>query len=153
MPHQRIHTLQFGLYKLSENVVHISFKTPLRRSSPSADILLLFWDLGISILGGGSREKQTTTTVRLSQVLRWRASLTSALEHLLGSLCIMSSFLTIVTAHWLLITSHNPSHPIIKNSSSSDRRISSNSGLELKGLFETLEPFICQSPRARARDS
>ena len=129
------------------------FKIPLTRSSPSADILLLLWFLGISIFGGGSGEKQITKTVRLSQVLRWRASVTRAFEHLSGSLCITSSFLTMVTAHWLLITSHRPSQASIRNSSSSVRLISSNSGSELKGLLEPLGPLTCQSPRARATDN
>ena len=129
------------------------FKTPLRRSSPSADMLLLLWDFGISIRGGGSGEKHTTTTVRLSQELRFSASLTSSFEHLSGSLCDMSSFLVIVTAHWLLITSHRPSQPSIRNSSSSVRIISCSSGSELRGQFEPLGPFMCQSPRARATDS
>lgn len=58
--------------------LHKSFKTPLSRSNPSAEMLLLLCDLGISILGGGSGEKHTTTTVRLSQLLRCSASLTKA---------------------------------------------------------------------------
>lgn len=61
-----------------DQFLHKSFKTPLSRSNPSAEMLLLLCDLGISILGGGSLEKQTTTTVRLSQLLRCNASLTRA---------------------------------------------------------------------------
>ncbi|RYR48822.1 hypothetical protein Ahy_A07g034890 isoform C [Arachis hypogaea] len=116
-------------------------------------MLLLTREGGVSILGGGSCEKHTTITVKLSQELRLRASLTSSLEHLSGSLCIINSFLAIVTAHWLLITSHNPSQPIIKNSSSSVRLISCNSGSALRGHAEPLGPFMCQSPRARETDS
>lgn len=127
--------------------------TPFRRLDLSVDALCLTRVWGVSIWGGGSGEKETTITVKLSQVLRLRASLTSSLEHLSGSLCSINSFLAIVTAHWLLMTSHRPSQPMIRNSSSSDNISSCNSGSALKGQAEPFGPFICQSPNARATDS
>lgn len=127
---------------------------PFRRLSPSADMLLLTRaGATTSILGGGSGEKETTITVRLSQVFRFSASLTNSLEHLSGSLWIISSFLAIVTAPWLLITSQRPSHPIIRNSSSSLNTVSCNSGSALSGQDEPTGPFMCQSPIARATDN
>ncbi|KAF3781153.1 putative protein phosphatase 2C 27 [Nymphaea thermarum] len=77
-----------------------------------------------------------TTTVKLSHVLRFRASLTSSLEHLSGSLCSLSSLLAIVTAYWLLITSQSPSQPITKNSSSCVRVVVRNSSSALRALSD-----------------
>jgi len=128
-------------------------RAPFSVCSPSIDMLLRTRNLGISIWGGGSTEKHTTTAVRLSQQSRLRASWTSSREHRCGSLCAISSFLTMDTANWLLITSQRPSQPIIKNSSSSVSLTSRNSGSGVRGHIEPLEPFMCQSPIALATAS
>uniref|UniRef100_A0A0A9GAS6 Uncharacterized protein n=1 Tax=Arundo donax TaxID=35708 RepID=A0A0A9GAS6_ARUDO len=128
-------------------------RAPFSICNPSIEMLLRTRNLGTSICGGGSAEKHTTTTVRLSQQSRLSASWTSSREHLCGSLCSISSFLTIDTAHWLLITSQRPSQPIIKNSSSSVSLTSRNSGSGVRGHIEPFAPFMCQSPIALATDS
>ena len=128
-------------------------RAPLSKCNPSKEMLLRTRGLGISIWGGGSTEKHTTTTVRLSQQSRLSASWTSSREHRCGSLCAISSFLTMDTANWLLITSQRPSQPIIKNSSSSVSLTSRNSGSGVRGHIEPLEPFMCQSPIALATAS
>lgn len=138
---------------LATHLLHTVSRTPWRKFSPSKDILLRTRDLVISIWGGGSVEKHTTMTVKLSHVFLLKASCTSSLAHFWGSLCAMSPFLTIVTAHWLLMTSQRPSQPMIKNSSSSDSVVSCSSGSALNGLTEPLGPFMCQSPRALATES
>lgn len=93
--------------------------------------------------------KHIMITVRLSKVLSLRASMTSSLAHCSGLSCRRRPLRTMLTACWLDMTSQIPSHPMIRNSSSSVSNCCLNSGSAMSGEGVPGGSFKSQSPRAR----
>nr|ACR34855.1 unknown [Zea mays] len=100
-----------------------------------------------------SGTKQTTITVRLSKVSSLFASMASSWALRPGSSCLRRPLRTVLTACWLLITSHIPSQPMMRNSSSSVRVVQWISGSAIRGDGEPWGSFMSQSPKARVTES
>lgn len=131
-------------------------KWPLTFWRPSADILRRTFDFWTIMGGGGSKWKQIITAVRLSSAPRLIASSTNCLQHNFASLCSCNFLRAKSTAFWFEKTSHKPSLPIIKNSSSLFKVINLSSGSALNGPPGSPMVFIpsrCQSPSARVTPS